>query len=95
MADIGMRNYMEDLVAEMLPAVLNRMDVCHCERCRYDIMAYVLNKMPPKYVVTRKGHLYTKLSAFQQQFEVDVVTAITTGAAIVSAHPRHNDSGEL
>ncbi len=91
MSTIGMKNYMEDLVADMLPAVLNRLNVCQCERCRMDIMAYVLNKMPPKYVVTRKGHLYTKLSSFQQQFEVDIIAAITTGAAIVSAHPRHSE----
>jgi competence protein ComFB len=89
-----MKNYMEDVVAEMLPAVLARMEVCQCDRCRYDIMAYVLNKLPPKYVVTRKGHLYTKLSAFQQQFEVDVITAITTAAAIVSAHPRHDENAD-
>jgi competence protein ComFB len=95
MAEIGMKNYMEDLVADMLPAVLNRMNVCQCDRCKYDIMAYVLNKMPPKYVVTRKGQLYTKLYAFQQQFEVDVVAAITTGAAIVSAHPRHDEPVDL
>ena len=91
MGDIKMKNYMEDCVMDMLPAVLSEVNGCHCERCRMDILAQVLNKLPPKYVVTRKGHLYTKLSTIQQQFDVDIITAITQAAARVSAKPRHED----
>jgi len=86
-----MKNYMEDCVSDMLQSVLSDLNGCHCERCRMDIMAYVLNKLPPKYVVTRKGHLYTKLSAIQAQFDVDIIAAITQAAAIISSRPRHED----
>ena len=91
MSDIRMRNYMEDVVQEMLPAVLKRMDICQCERCLMDITANVLNKLPPKYVVTRRGQLYTKLSSLQYQFDVDIVTAITTAATLIGSNPRHED----
>ena len=89
--DIKMRNYMEDCVMDMLPSVLAEVKGCHCERCKMDILAQVLNKLPPKYVVTRKGHLYTKLSTIQAQFDVDIISAITQAASIVCARPRHEE----
>lgn len=91
MADIKMKNYMEDCVEDMLPSVLTELNVCQCERCRMDIMAHVLNKLPPKYVVTKKGHLYTKLSAIQAQFDVDIITAIAKAAEVIAAKPRHDE----
>jgi competence protein ComFB len=92
MSDIRMKNYMEDCVADMMQSVLTDVNCCSCERCRLDIMAYVLNKLPPKYVVTRKGHLYTKLSAIQTQFDVDIVSSIAQAAALISTRPRHDEN---
>ena len=91
MSDIKMKNYMEDCVTDMMASVLSDINGCDCERCRMDILAFVLNKLPPKYVVTRKGHLYTKLSAIQAQFDVDIIAAITQAAAIISSKPRHDE----
>ena len=87
--EMRLKNYMEDMVQSKLPQVLERMDVCKCERCQLDIMAYVLNKLPPKYVVTTKGTMYAKLLLLQSQFEADVVTGITQAAAVIDAAPRH------
>jgi competence protein ComFB len=91
MSDIKIKNYMEDCVADTLETLLPSLNVCACERCRMDIMAYALNKLPPKYVVTRLGHLYTKLSGMHSQFEVDIMTNITQGAKLISQNPRHGD----
>ena len=91
MSEVKMKNYMEDCVTDMMQGVLSDLIDCHCERCRMDILAHVLNKLPPKYVVTRKGHLYTKLSALQTQFDVDIIAAITQAAAIVAKRPRHEE----
>jgi competence protein ComFB len=89
--DVGIRNYMEDIVTAKLDGVLAQMDMCTCERCRLDIMAYVLNKMPPKYVVTVKGTMYAKLSLLQSQFDVDVLTNLITAAKLVKERPNHDD----
>jgi len=48
--DLGLKNYMEDIVAHKLDLLSNEIEICDCGRCRMDIMAYVLNKLPPKYV---------------------------------------------
>jgi competence protein ComFB len=90
MAEVRIKNYMEDVVADMLDNVLKEIHSCTCEKCKYDITAIALNSLPPKYVVTRKGQLYTKLSALQQQFDVDLIAAITKAAVIVNRNPRHH-----
>ncbi len=84
-------NYMEICVSDMIMSILKEIHCCTCEKCVYDIKAITLNSLPPKYVVTKKGHLYTKLSALQQQFDVDIIAAITKAAVIVSRSPRHEE----
>ena len=83
------KNYMEEIVLNMIKDVLKDIDMCTCEKCLLDITAIALNDLPPKYVVTEKGELYTKTNALRQQFEVDVVTAITKAAVLVKRNPRH------
>lgn len=87
--EITLVNYMEACVAELLPAVIDKSDICKCDKCRMDIMAYALNHLPPKYVATRKGHMYAKLDAMHTQFSTDIITALSTGMEIVGANPRH------
>ena len=88
--ELGMKNYMEDIVGAKLDQLLPKLGVCPCERCKLDIYAYVLNKMPPKYVVTRKGTIYAKLNLLQSQFDVDIITHVTQAANMVKADPRHD-----
>lgn len=87
-----MKNYMEDLVWEQLDSVIARhRHLCHCERCRYDIAALALNFLPSRYVVTDKGMTYTKIKALEQQFNIDIVTAISHAAVIVGKQPHHQE----
>ena len=80
---------MEDCVYNMLPKVLNTVDICKCERCKKDIIAYALNRLPPKYVVTEQGHVFAKLGALTIQNEANVLTALSTGAQLIGDNPRH------
>lgn len=87
---LKLKNYMEDIVNKKVDSVLNIMNICKCEKCRLDIMAIALNDLPPKYVVTDTGALYTKVRELEQQFEVDVETAIVKAAVFVSRNPKHD-----
>ena len=80
---------MEELVNMMIEDVLKDADACNCSQCKADIMAIALNMLPTKYVVTKEGTVYSKTSLLVQQFEVDIITAITKAAEIVSKSPRH------
>ena len=70
-----LKSYMEDVVIGQLEKILKskKHNVCECDRCRADIVAYTLNNLPSKYVVTRWGHLYTKLDQLAVQFKADVI----------------------
>jgi competence protein ComFB len=84
-----LKNFMEEVIKKKIDPILNLLNVCKCEKCRLDIMAIALNDIPAKYVVTDTGELYTKLSELEQQFEVDVETAIIKAALLVSKSPKH------
>jgi len=83
------KNYMEEIVFNQIKGILEDINVCQCEKCTLDIAAIALNDLPPKYIVTEKGELYSKINALRQQFEVDVVAAITKAAVLVKRKPRH------
>lgn len=87
--NVEVRNYMEEVVESLIEEVIKDIDVCKCKRCAMDIAAIALNKLPPKYIATRKGEIYSKINILRQQFEVDVVAAITKAAVEVKKSPRH------
>ena len=85
------KNYMEDLVWERLDEVMiNHKNVCHCEKCRYDVAALALNFLPPRYTVTTQGETFTRIRALEQQFNIDIYTAISHAVQIVSSKPHHD-----
>lgn len=94
MERIQLTNYMEEFVHMMLNQHFPKMDICQCEICRMDVAAIVLNALPPKYVVTREGEMYTKVNLLSLQYEIDAITEMTKAAKIVSAFPRHGDVQE-
>lgn len=63
--------------------------VCSCEKCRMDMAALALNQLPPRYVVTHRGQVFTKVSQLQCQYEADVLMAIMRAVEKVTDNPRH------
>lgn len=86
---VTIKNYMEEVVFNLLDGVLDDINMCKCEACRMDIAALALNSLPPKYIATQKGELYSKVNSLRNQFEVDVIAAITKAAVLVKRAPRH------
>ncbi|NJD03568.1 MAG: competence protein ComFB [Ruminiclostridium sp.] len=83
------KNYMEEIVFNQMKDILSDINMCKCEKCMMDIAAIALNDLPSKYIVTEKGELYSKINALSQQFEVDVVSAVTKAAVLVKRRTRH------
>ena len=85
-----LKNYMEKLVMEKLDTVINaNPNMCNCQCCRFDIAALALNSLPTRYVATTAGATYTKINALDQQFHVDIVSAITQAIKLVKNNPHH------
>lgn len=87
----NLKNYMEEIVLKKTDEILKLMNVCKCNKCKLDIMALALNELPAKYVVTEQGGLYAKLRELEQQFDIDVETAIIKSAVLVSKNAKHNN----
>lgn len=85
-----LHNFMESAVSEALQIVLAKMpDICKCERCRLDMMALALNKLPPKYTVTHSGEVFTRLNMWNLGNQAAVLSEVTRAAMVVASHPSH------
>lgn len=89
MSRMELKNYMEEVVYSYLDFVLKDINMCKCEICKLDVAAKALNGLPSKYIVTKKGEIYSKIDNLKFQFEVDVILAITKAAVLVKRNPRH------
>lgn len=83
------KNMMEGIVEAAYDRYSSQFDCCTCERCRNDVIAYALNKLPGKYVVTEQGNLISKARALDIQYNVDVTAALAEGFQLVTNNPRH------
>ncbi|WP_444658235.1 late competence development ComFB family protein [Caproiciproducens sp. R2] len=79
-------NTMESVVLEKLESALARFQCCKCDRCKKDIVAMALNKLPPKYMVLQEGQPTPDIDP---QTNAQVVTAVIQAILAVRAHPRH------
>ncbi len=85
------RNYMEKLVRETLMRLLkDKEGICKCEKCISDMMAYALNRLPPRYVTTDRGYIFSKLREIEVQTQVDVLEAVLEAIDVVSKNPKHS-----
>ena len=82
-------NMMEEIVELEYGDRRDELDCCSCDRCRNDIIAYVLTRLPAKYVVTQQGDLYAKLDSLHAQTQADITKLLVQAAKVVSSNPRH------
>ena len=83
-------NVMEDIAVGKYEDMKENLHCCTCERCRADIIAFALNRLPTKYVVTKEGEAYSKIYVLKSQNDMDVMTALAMGARLVNENPRHD-----
>lgn len=79
-------NLMESRVFEQLDSVMARFHGCKCDRCKKDVAALALNKLPPCYVVLSKGQIPPDPD---RQMSTQILAAMIQAALQVRSHPRH------
>lgn len=79
----AVRNTLEDLLTDP-PYQSLKLD----DKAKLDVMAFALNHLPPRYVVTEKGRLYTRVDELKQQFKTDIVVELSKAIQQVKANPR-------
>jgi len=83
-------NFMEDIVKEEVDNLLaEKENICKCAKCKLDMMAWALNRLPPKYVVSDKGRIFTRLQGVETQFRADVTIQLMKAISQISKNPQH------
>ena len=83
-----LHNFMETAVNRIYEDMISSDEnIPNGEKVRLDIMAIALNNLPPKYTVTEKGNLFTKVNTIEQQFRTDIICEIMKAMEIVSQNP--------
>ncbi|HHX87561.1 MAG TPA: late competence development ComFB family protein [Firmicutes bacterium] len=84
-----LNNIMEQMVLRAIDEVADEQQFCNCPRCRLDIAALALNKLPPRYAVTSRGEAYSRTDCLELQKNLDIISVIFEAIKIVQRKPRH------
>lgn len=82
-------NLMEAFVEKRLEAALKKFKCCTCDRCRNDVLALALNKLPPLYVIEADPDIR---DLHERERAAQVATALVQAILTVKAHPSHEIS---
>ena len=65
---------------------------CDCESCRLDACSFVLNRIPPRYIVSGRGVTHFDADVFFSQIQADINRLAMEGIRLVSSAKRsyHN-----
>lgn len=77
----------ESVISEVL---LEEEDACTCPRCRDDVMAYALNRYPPKYGVARNGEVNFP-GKEREMIRRELSAIVSAASEVVARKPRHGE----
>jgi len=83
------RNFMEFVVEDAVRKITEK-EPAHAfsEKDLADIEALALNSLPPRYIVTEKGEVFSKVDELSIQFQADVTRAVMQAITRVRENPR-------
>jgi competence protein ComFB len=91
---IHVYNVMEEIVERVVQEYsLQRPKFYHCQQCLADIKAIVLNQIPPKYVVSHKGEVFSRVGTMANQYMSDVYKELSLAIQKVESD-RHCEKGD-
>ena len=84
-------NVMEQIVDSNIEEVMRKEQCCTCERCKMDVRALTLNRVPPKYVVTEAGMAFEECRQGYGQNWISVYQCMLEAIQKVKENPHHGD----
>lgn len=92
---MNVHNLMEDVVNVSVNKLYDQVKKenaswlsCDCENCRLDTVSYVLNRIPPKYVVSGRGVTHAAETLGSHQLKADIEALALEGMRTVSTTKR-------
>lgn len=87
---MGLVNAVEAIISNLYEEFQKSYDLkCGCQHCKEDILALVLNRIPPKYTSSEKGQLYIKTLYLNPQLQSDVMRELMRAALVVEHKQNH------
>lgn len=83
---ILLANIMEDAVMSRLDDAFAKFNCCRCDRCRKDVVALALNRLPASYQVGSPSQLEKARKSLSGK---DISAALVQAILKVRANPRH------
>lgn len=81
-------NLMEELVLAKLDLTVDRFNCCKCDKCKKDIAALALNRLPPRYVVMKEQDRERRKQN-EEAYSTEVTGALVQAILVVKKQPRH------
>ena len=97
--NMKVHNVMEELVTSRVALMYERLNetrpswlTCDCEDCRIDAVSYVLNRIPPRYVVSGRGIVHT-MNIPMPQIKADIDALTMEAIRVINSvkRPYHKD----
>ena len=83
------RNEAAEMVYERVQALLDgRSELCRCQTCILDLVAFVLNRVSPRYSTSMLGDLHPDRTK-EKRMQVEIDLALQTGLKRLQEHPHH------
>ncbi len=87
---VKLKNIIEDIARDHLNSALTlRYDICTCSLCKNDMLAFVLSRVPARYVTTEQGAMHTIIQQHRIEHQAEIARAIIEAIEIISKSPRH------
>lgn len=91
-----MVNVMEQILSRQnLNRYMQQYGVCSCSRCRADVLALILTRLPAKYVVVDNSSVAPIIGYYEGKFKIRILTEIIKSCMDVKDSPRHGREDTL
>ena len=83
------RNEAAEMVYERVQGLLGqRPELCHCQTCVLDLVAFILNRVSPRYSASLLGDLHPDQRK-EKRTQVEIDLALQAGLQRLQEHPHH------
>lgn len=82
-------NISEEAVKRELRLVWDKVEICQCEKCFYDVCAIALNNVPPYYATTPVGEVLSNTAVLVPEFKHIMLVELTKAISKVRENPQH------
>ncbi|HPG58616.1 MAG TPA: late competence development ComFB family protein [Candidatus Wallbacteria bacterium] len=84
-------NYLEDLIQVKIQQILsNKNNVCKCDKCLSDMLAYAINGLPVISYVTSDGGIHREVQNLtNDNLKIELATRCVKAVDLVGKNPKH------